>query len=588
MALALDGTVQSGIAASAKTVVNATGLSTTNAGDIIIVEVTAEWVTAGAFPSACSVAVTSGTAVTSAWTARPSGGHQNSGGQGNAKTVLFRFWAYAASALTLTKATVTFTATTNFDAASMVIYAVTGFTGTAYETAPFDSNAALPAIATATTATAPTVTGVSTTAAATMLIASTGTSDTILQTAGAMAGTTGTLTKAVRETSSTNASSLGAENRVVAAAQTSVSIAFAGAPTGWIIIADALAQAGGAVAVAGSALAIGSGRSFAGSSAAASVPAYATGLAGAFGTSVRTGSFSARTKGAGRGLLGGGSGKVAGSAYAKGLWRKIPPHSPVVPVNIGTASNTLVQSTCIITVGAGGVPAGSTIVVCVAEAAYNVLDAVADSALNNYAPILSVGVPNPFASIYYCANASALVNGNNITFTKGSSTSGAVSAFYVPGLAGSPLDVNVSASASGISTPPSVTSGVPVSVGELIIGVVAVASGPGDTFTQDATNAAYAAPPNRDNATSVIEIVGGSVINSGSSALTYAPSITSRRWAALIVGFKTKELSGPDFFGVGPLAATAFAAAKFVSSSSLAAAAIVLKSITRNLVFRRK
>lgn len=224
--------------------------------------------------------------------------------------------------------------------------------------------------------------------------------------------------------------------------------------------------------------------------------------------------------------------------------------------DIGTNSNTS-GATVAVTVGVGGVPSGALIVVCICEQGSSTVGgSVADTAGNTYASAVSQTLSpgaTAFMNVFYAFNASALVSTNTITYTK--QTSGdrtAISAFYATGIQTSPdpLDGAVTASAKGSSSAPSVTSGTPGASGELFVGVVGVSGETTDTFTQDSTNGAYATPPTRVGTSGAgldPVVAGGNLVNSGSSAKTYAPSITSRAWGDVIVGFKAAAAGGVTY-----------------------------------------
>src|SRR5579872_7340058 len=61
------------------------------------------------------------------------------GGQFSAVNTFIEFWAFSPSALTADQITVTWTSSGNIDDATFGVFAVKGFTGTAWQTNPFDS-----------------------------------------------------------------------------------------------------------------------------------------------------------------------------------------------------------------------------------------------------------------------------------------------------------------------------------------------------------------------------------------------------------------------------------------------------------------
>lgn len=221
----------------------------------------------------------------------------------------------------------------------------------------------------------------------------------------------------------------------------------------------------------------------------------------------------------------------------------------IVVTNIGTNFSKTVANTTALTVSvpAGGVPAGATIIVGIANSWLSSLGT--SDGTNVYTDTLTQGLNNTAASgvvyLSYAENVAALVSGNTISITNNSGASRVVvaSAFYVTGLAtpGPAIDNTVFARAFGSSTTPSVTAAaVPATAGSLIVGIVGTNGPSGDTFTQDSTHAAYATPPVRVGSSGGAQtsnwcVAGGNVVSS--AQLTYAPSITSRDWGAIIVAF---------------------------------------------------
>lgn len=196
-------------------------------------------------------------------------------------------------------------------------------------------------------------------------------------------------------------------------------------------------------------------------------------------------------------------------------------------------------------VGAGGVPSGAAVVVCVAETGtITAMGSCSDSASNSYGADTSVALNNTnsngWLGAYHAYGITALVNGNTVSYTKKTSGNPSCgSAMYLTGiLTGSdPIDTAVTAHAYGSSATPTVTSGTPAVANEMFIAAVSsYATSMG--WTQDSTNASWATPPNNVNPITAPGIAGGHVINSGTGTLTYAPSITNKAWAEVIVAFK--------------------------------------------------
>lgn len=206
-------------------------------------------------------------------------------------------------------------------------------------------------------------------------------------------------------------------------------------------------------------------------------------------------------------------------------------------VNIG--SNTGVSSSSVVvTVGAGGTPAGAHIFVALCTT--GTVSSIVDSAGNTpYTLVQSVANGTAVTALYRArTNVLALVNGNTVTVNYTGSCSSAVAAFYASGLANVVTDASYLNTATGTSASPSVTAlGSASAPGELVVGLVGGQSLT-TSFTQDSTNAAWASPPGQVSIAAPV-LGGGNVVNSGTAALTYAPTFgTSDTWGALIAGFK--------------------------------------------------
>ena len=206
---------------------------------------------------------------------------------------------------------------------------------------------------------------------------------------------------------------------------------------------------------------------------------------------------------------------------------------------IGTNTNTS-GGTLAVTVPVGGVPSGALIIVCVSEHVASLSGSVADTHNTPYSSITGLDVSTQLGRLFYFPNATALVSGDTITYTKTGIVAAAMSAFYVTGaLASSPLDTAVTASASGNSTAPSVTSGTPGVAGELMVAFVACALR--STYTQDTTNG-WATPPVQATTGTLItstDVSGGNQVNAGTGTKVFAPTLgTIIAWDAFVVGFK--------------------------------------------------
>jgi hypothetical protein len=248
MALALDGTADTQTATAA-TSITGHAFSTTNAGDIVIVMAMIETSpeTGDGYP--WSAPTCTGGGLTFAVRKRALYAATSSD-VGHVECVIF--WAYASSAVSAPSGfTVSWAGTglANPDDLAMIVFAVTGFTGTTYHTAPWDSNVSLPASnSTGSAGGAPTVTGVSTTSTASMLISLVASADTGAYSTGTQPSGWTFIANA-NNPGGTNAAEVAGAFDVVAAAQSSISVAWSASPgnSNWGIIADALAQAGGSL-----------------------------------------------------------------------------------------------------------------------------------------------------------------------------------------------------------------------------------------------------------------------------------------------------------------------------------------------------
>lgn len=231
----------------------------------------------------------------------------------------------------------------------------------------------------------------------------------------------------------------------------------------------------------------------------------------------------------------------------------------VTVTNIGTAIGSTVASIAI-TVPAGGVPQGALIIVCVADSSVSIVGgSVADTGTNIYTRITGADnnnlTTNGFGAIFSAPVTTALVPGNSIAYTLALTANAAITAFYAQSLQVSPLDGAVTNTATGSSTAPSVAgASPPVGSGEFWVGMVSN-TGPGtEAFTQDATNAAWAAPPTRVGIAVTGPTIAGGVVTSGlTSALIYAPTLgTTHPWTAIVVAFKVAQPSYNPNLQLGP------------------------------------
>lgn len=214
----------------------------------------------------------------------------------------------------------------------------------------------------------------------------------------------------------------------------------------------------------------------------------------------------------------------------------------IVVTDIGNASAFTTNVS--IAVPVGGVPAGALIYV--GGGAGSVLPSasgVTDGS-NTYTKITSGGSGSTFIASYFSANATALTSGTNITITvtaTSTATIKRITAFYATGIATSPLDSGVTATASGTSTAVSVTSGAASVSGDLFVGLTVTAAAP-VVFTQ-ATG--WTSPPDiNQSGTAPGAVAGGNQVNAGSGALTYNPQWSVQgAWFANVAGFKALATS---------------------------------------------
>jgi flagellin-like protein len=226
LTLAIDGTTTSEFStATAATF----GISTTDSNDIIVVLVTNEDTTNHVLRTVSSV---TGTGLSFA---KRSGGTIGTSPYSDAEV----WWAVAASPLNTEDITVTLSGAT--DDCSIVAFGVNG----ANTASPWDPNVSVPAVATATTASIPSVSGVSTSNAHDMVLGFTG----VLSSADAAfptetVGSGFTLATAAQvNTGGTGRSEAAAEYKIVSATQASSTVAFGtttDAADNWVMIGDAI------------------------------------------------------------------------------------------------------------------------------------------------------------------------------------------------------------------------------------------------------------------------------------------------------------------------------------------------------------
>jgi hypothetical protein len=231
---------QTGKSSSSATVATTSALVDGNAGDIIVVFVNVDAVT-----SPASVTSISGGGLT--WQRRAMYPLQTHSGVAftDGYVTAEIWWAYAASSFNATiTATIGGWSSVGSSNLTMVAFAVTGFTGTAYQTNPWDSNIALPAVAgwmgNSGAATSTPTAAVSTTSANTMVLGFLA----FLENTSPTAGSGFTTVNGVLQTSGNNYAYAYVEYENFTSAQNALSIATTGALVNWIFIGDALSVTG--------------------------------------------------------------------------------------------------------------------------------------------------------------------------------------------------------------------------------------------------------------------------------------------------------------------------------------------------------
>lgn len=220
----------------------------------------------------------------------------------------------------------------------------------------------------------------------------------------------------------------------------------------------------------------------------------------------------------------------------------------IVLTSIAVASSSA-GTTTVITVPAGGVPAGSLIVVTVQEDnTTGTIGTITDTAGNTYTKITDLSPnaanANGRCAMFYVKDCLALVNGNSITYTK--TTSGRLvdlAAFYATGVdTVAPLDTAVTATSSASSSAPTVTSGTPAVSGELFVGNAFWKGNA--TYTQDSGHGWSGQPDPVNNATMGMD--GGSQVNAGVGTIIFSPTISvSLVNCQILAGFKAVAVVAP-------------------------------------------
>jgi hypothetical protein len=239
--------------------------------------------------------------------------------------------------------------------------------------------------------------------------------------------------------------------------------------------------------------------------------------------------------------------------------------------NVGSVSSNLLGTNLNITVGAGGVAAGNTIVVGFASRGASTYNApvVTDSAANTYnLATNAVTYGHGRSYIYYAHVNNALVNGNNITITTSSVSNRVAVASVFSGLLDANLLDKTLANPTGTSTstngnnPTVGPTATTIQANELIIGVIG---------TEEATDAGVGTWQNGFTAGPQIKTTGTSTnewrvslgyqIVSATGPYTAAKTVVNNPyWAATIATFKgsladtTAPTPNPATFAIAPTA----------------------------------
>lgn len=234
MAISLHNSASASISTASSLSANLTAAI----GEIVVVSIAQEDVS-GAVKTVLSISDGTANVYAKRFSASASGAAEPAFGASEGFEV---WWAYVANTLTLGTITVTMSAA--IDDAVVIVAGYQGFTGTAYQTAPWDTNAFLPKTAQATTTSAATASGISTTSTAGMLLAGACSSD-FSQTQAAPSGFT--LVQSLVNSGASNAEQNGLFQLSYSSAQSSITVTDTGPSKGWIFYVDALTDQGSGV-----------------------------------------------------------------------------------------------------------------------------------------------------------------------------------------------------------------------------------------------------------------------------------------------------------------------------------------------------
>lgn len=209
--------------------------------------------------------------------------------------------------------------------------------------------------------------------------------------------------------------------------------------------------------------------------------------------------------------------------------------------NVGAVNSAQASgSTLVVTVGAGGIPAGHTIISRSAADYLSTAPTIADTRGNTWTSVRSSpGPSNAFrASMHAGQITTALQAGDTITMTWASSlTNRALVLDRFSGLL-VPLTVDAQNGSSGTSTTPdaNVTSTTPV---DLVVGMVGSAAPLTDGYTQDATWTGLTRTGTQAGTAPYVSVGGAYRLATSTSTWHYKPVLgTSVAWAGIAAAFK--------------------------------------------------
>lgn len=188
------------------------------------------------------------------------------------------------------------------------------------------------------------------------------------------------------------------------------------------------------------------------------------------------------------------------------------------------------------------VPAGAAIFVFIQEDSPSYASGTLADAINGAYTRIATDANNGIggnggSSLWYFLNSAAL-SSTTLTYTKGQSSGASWAYFYATGV--NAIDPAVTAHTVGNSTTASVTSGTPAVAGELFIAANS-SNLIGSTYTQDTANG-WASPFDAEDGPFPLGLAigGGNQVNAGTSAITFAPTVTAgtNGWVSYVAGFK--------------------------------------------------